>query len=118
KHIYINAFRSLDFTDMVNLWLSNKLWEIDNHADDLLPAVLVQDNATPETWTAYQNWDEDHSVKFYLNVHQKLSEKEPLVTTTRDFTDYQWQTEIYQDWCAHPAHWKEALLSEKNRFSL
>ncbi|MCG4840965.1 CocE/NonD family hydrolase C-terminal non-catalytic domain-containing protein, partial [[Ruminococcus] torques] len=36
----------------------------------------------------------------------------------RDFTDYQWQTEIYQDWCAHPAHWKEALLSEKNRFSL
>lgn len=118
KHIYINAFRSLDFTDMVNLWLSNKLWEIDNHADDLLPAVLVQDNATPETWTAYQNWDEDHSVKFYLNVHQKLSEKEPLVTPTRDFTDYQWQTEIYQDWCAHPAHWKEALLSEKNRFSL
>lgn len=118
KHIYINAFRSLDFTDMVNLWLSNKLWDVDNHADELLPAVLVQDNAAPETWTAYQHWNDDHHVKYYLNAHHKLSEKEPLVTPTRDFTDYQWQTEIYHDWCAHPDHWKKALLSEKNRFSL
>ncbi len=32
-HIYINNFRSLDFTDMVNLWLSHELYDLDNHAE-------------------------------------------------------------------------------------
>ena len=50
QHIYINAFRSLDYSEMVNLWLTNKLFDVDNHADEILPAVLVQDNVKAETW--------------------------------------------------------------------
>ncbi|KLD59067.1 hypothetical protein WP50_21365, partial [Lactiplantibacillus plantarum] len=42
QHIYINNLQSLDFTDMMNLWLSHKLYGLDNHAETLLPNVLVQ----------------------------------------------------------------------------
>lgn len=55
-HIYINNFRSLDFTDIVNLWLSHELYDLDNHAETILPDVLIQDNATAENWQAYPDW--------------------------------------------------------------
>ncbi len=56
QHEYLNNFRSVDFTDMVNLWLTNKLLDVDNQANKVLPDVLVQDNAEPETWTTYKDW--------------------------------------------------------------
>ncbi|GAX04162.1 Xaa-Pro dipeptidyl-peptidase [Secundilactobacillus pentosiphilus] len=55
-HIYINNFRSLDFTDMVNLWLSHELYDLDNHAEKILPDVLIQDNTSAENWQAYPDW--------------------------------------------------------------
>lgn len=55
-HIYINNFRSLDFTDMVNLWLSHELYDLDNGAEKILPDVLIQDNAEPETWHELPDW--------------------------------------------------------------
>jgi Predicted acyl esterases len=58
QHIYINAFRSIDYTDMVNLWISHELYDVENEATEVLPNVIVQDNVTPETWTAYQDWSE------------------------------------------------------------
>ncbi|WP_461213211.1 Xaa-Pro dipeptidyl-peptidase [Lacticaseibacillus sp. GG6-2] len=50
QHVYLNDIRSLDFTDMMNLWLSAKLLDVDNGADDQLPNVTIQDNITPEVW--------------------------------------------------------------------
>lgn len=56
QHIYINNFQSLDFTDMMNLWLSHKLYGLDNGAETILPAVLVQDNTQENTWHAKDAW--------------------------------------------------------------
>ncbi|WP_127848687.1 Xaa-Pro dipeptidyl-peptidase [Lacticaseibacillus hulanensis] len=50
QHVYLNNILSLDFTDQMNLWLSNKLLGVDNHAVDTLPDVTIQDNVEPETW--------------------------------------------------------------------
>lgn len=50
QHVYLNNVRSLDFTDQMNLWLSHKLLDVDNHALDIIPDVTIQDNVTPETW--------------------------------------------------------------------
>ncbi|MGF7437411.1 Xaa-Pro dipeptidyl-peptidase [Lentilactobacillus senioris] len=62
KHIYINNFRSLDFNEMMNLWLSNKLYEINNGANEVLPDTLVQDNVSPDTWTEENDWGGDPEI--------------------------------------------------------
>lgn len=56
QHEYLNNFRSFDYTDLVNLWLSNKLFGVNNNVDKVLPNVIVQDNAHSETWNSYDNW--------------------------------------------------------------
>ncbi|GBG95055.1 Xaa-Pro dipeptidyl-peptidase [Ligilactobacillus salitolerans] len=58
QHIYINAFRSLDYSEMINLWLTHELYAVDNGAEKLLPDVLVQDNVQPETWHEYPDWEQ------------------------------------------------------------
>ena len=102
EHIYINAFPSLDFSEMVNLWLAQKLWEVDNHADQLLPGLIVQDNVKPQTWTAYDQWN--------APTHQ-ISLGDEIV----QFSDRQPETQYHQ-WCQDPDQWTKALLA-KNRFS-
>lgn len=115
QHIYINAFQSLDFSEMVNLWLANKLLGIDNHADAVLPPVLVQSNKTPETWTAYDRWTDGAALTFYLHGNK-------LTTTASDkediyrFSDQQ-STADYEAWCKSPAKWQEALYKDDSKFS-
>lgn len=115
QHIYINAFQSLDFSEMVNLWLANKLLGINNHADAVLPPVLVQSNKTPETWTAYDRWTDGAALTFYLHGNK-------LTTTASDkedihrFSDQQ-STADYEAWCKSPAKWQEALYKDDGKFS-
>lgn len=59
RHIYINNFRSLDFNEMANLWLTNKLYDVANQANELIPDTLVQDNVSPETWVDQSDWGGD-----------------------------------------------------------
>ncbi|WP_268912527.1 Xaa-Pro dipeptidyl-peptidase [Lentilactobacillus sp. SPB1-3] len=66
QHEYLNNFRSVDFTDMVNLWLVNKLYEIDNNADKVIPDVLVQDNVKEQTWHTVEDWGTDNSKQVSL----------------------------------------------------
>jgi X-Pro dipeptidyl-peptidase len=56
QHIYINNMPSLDFQDMMNLWLSHKLYGIENDAKALLPDIVYQENTTPETWHTLTDW--------------------------------------------------------------
>ncbi|URL61041.1 Xaa-Pro dipeptidyl-peptidase [uncultured bacterium] len=82
QHIYINNLQSIDFTDMANLWFSNKLYGADNHANQVIPTVMVQDNTKPETWHTYGNWGHTgHQVTYRFNDHQldpKQSSSQPL----------------------------------------
>lgn len=69
QHVYINNVLSLDFTDMMNLWLSYELLDIENGAKDL-PDILIQDNVEEQTWRSYDNFAQDN----VTNYSQKLSE--------------------------------------------
>lgn len=71
EHIYINSMRSIDFTDMLNLWFAYKLYAFGNNADTLLPNVIIQDNVTPETWHVTNDWDaSDKKTLFNLSGNQ------------------------------------------------
>ncbi|MHA3066336.1 Xaa-Pro dipeptidyl-peptidase [Lacticaseibacillus saniviri] len=60
QHVYLNNILSLDFTDMMNLWLTHELLGVDNHAETLLPDVTIQDNVTAETWHTVTNFGENN----------------------------------------------------------
>lgn len=113
QHIYINAFRSLDFSDMVNLWLADKLWGQENHADDTLPSVLVQDNSIPETWTAYDQWTAGEQKQYQFNDH-RLTNLPGL--GIQSFNDQQ-PEEKYLQWCKQPQAWAKALVKDNGQFS-
>ena len=77
EHIYINNQRSIDFSDMMNLWFSYKLYDLENQANKLLPNVVWQDNTESETWHAYAEWLSEKTRTFYLN-EGKLSEEKTV----------------------------------------
>lgn len=112
QHIYINAFQSLDFSSMINLWFANKLWDVDNQADKLLPDVLVQANDREQTWTAYHNWSGDHETTLNLTSNS-LTTADVHDQTTVSYQDHQDDT-IYKEWCKHPAKWSQALLNDED----
>lgn len=114
QHIYINAFQSLDFSEMVNLWLANKLWGVDNHADQILPPVLVQDNERAEHWTSYEQWT-DQPTQWWL-AHHQLTNQRPEQPGSAKFNDQQ-PSHQYQAWCQQPAAWQKALMHDDGQFS-
>ena len=76
QHVYLNNVLSLDFTDQMNLWLSNKLLGIDNHANDTIPNVQVQDNVQPQTWHQYDAFSPSKTTTLNLATdwtHQRAS---------------------------------------------
>ncbi|HJA21809.1 MAG TPA: Xaa-Pro dipeptidyl-peptidase [Candidatus Limosilactobacillus intestinipullorum] len=115
QHIYINAFQSLDFSEMVNLWLANKLLGVDNHADDLLPDVLVQSNTTPETWHSYDQWTAGKETTYYLSGSHLTTSPNPR-TDVQSFNDHQ-SAGDYTAWCQSPAKWQAALYKDDGKFS-
>lgn len=88
QHIYINNMPSVDFQDMVNLWLSNKLYAVENSANDILPPVVFQDNLKAETWEKLSTWEnEDSEMKTYYINDQGLSEEKPAGESKQTFKD-------------------------------
>lgn len=69
EHIYINNFPSFDFHDIMNLWLSYKLYGQENQAAEIIPPVIFQDNLEAEKWQALENWEKISSAKkeYYVN---------------------------------------------------
>ncbi|USS88442.1 Xaa-Pro dipeptidyl-peptidase [Fructilactobacillus hinvesii] len=101
QHMYLNAFPSVDYSDIVNLWLSNKLAGVKNEAAQLLPEVLVQDNVAPETWKAQPNWltqaATTHPVRF-----------------NHDHWTQAYDSTQFAVFCKHPDHWETQLLDFSN----
>lgn len=112
QHIYINAFRSLDFTDMMNLWFSHELFGLDNHAEDLLPDVLIQDNVQPETWTSYADWQAptDKKQAFNFEAKELVPETVPVRTAAASFSDHL-DPEIFDFYKKHLNVWERDLLT-------
>jgi len=109
QHIYINNFQSLDYTDMVNLWLCNKLLGVQNNADEILPDVLVQDNTKVETWNAYQDWGGSAApIELNLSADKLTSDAAPSAIST--FTD-QLSEPNFTHYKSHYANWRHDLVS-------
>ncbi|WP_281165552.1 Xaa-Pro dipeptidyl-peptidase [Liquorilactobacillus sicerae] len=111
KHIYINHLRSLDFTDLMNLWLSYELYGVANQAPQIIPQVLVQDNTQVEKWQAYANWSAAKTTKLYLQPAQLTTDRAAQqVVSFKDqlpaekFAFYQQQSTV----------WKHDLLEPKS----
>ena len=114
KHIYINNFRSLDFTDMMNLWLSNQLYAVENGAETLIPNVTMQDNLNAETWHTLDDWaDPDSPVQSYHFQQDKLtqsvtSDEHQSVTFKDDLPD-----DIFNAYVTNNNLWEHDLISTK-----
>ncbi|MCI1283789.1 MAG: Xaa-Pro dipeptidyl-peptidase [Lacticaseibacillus songhuajiangensis] len=78
QHVYLNNVRSLDFTDQMNLWLTNKLLGIDNDAAGQLPDVTIQDNVQAETWVTQADFGTGAGIE---------KSSRPLGSGTASFTD-------------------------------
>lgn len=109
QHEYLNNFRSVDYTDLVNLWLSNKLYEIENHANQVLPDVLVQDNAQPETWRTYQDWGADANVDTYSLADRRFTN----LNENNTFSDHL-DEDLFKHYVKEPSKWQHALLTKSH----
>lgn len=115
QHIYINAFRSIDYTDMVNLWLTHELLDVDNQAETILPNVVIQDNTQPETWHAYPDWDAPTNPRktFDLQEDQLVSEHVETRSGAVSFND-QLPSEQFHHYVQHLDDWESDLLGDKH----
>ncbi len=109
QHEYLNNFRSVDYTDLVNLWLSNKLYGVANQANDQVPDVLVQDNAQAETWKTYQDWGADAAIKTYALDDAKLTN----LHENRSFNDHL-PDDLFKDYVKETRKWQKALFTKSH----
>ena len=106
QHIYINNNRSLDFSDQMNLWLSYKLYDVDNQAVTQLPDITWQNNQQPDTWQTKTSWGQVTPTAISLaNVPTPVSytdqqTKQAYVTYSQD----------YQTW--------RSLMMDRNKHEL
>lgn len=114
QHIYVNNFRSLDFTDMMNLWLSYKLYNVPNNAAEVLPDILVQDNLQVETWHSHKDWDSNEPAQnLLLQQHELVPENSELQEGAANFQDHL-NEEDFSLYSTNHALWKEHLLQVEN----
>lgn len=114
EHIYINSMRSIDFTDMLNLWFAYKLYSVDNHANDLWPSVIFQDNVVPETWRPAIDWDAKDNKK-PLHLVRGILANEPG-TGKVSFMD-QIGENAFKEYTTDIAKWENDIKAVKSPLS-
>ena len=87
-HTYMNNLASIDFTDMMNLWLCQELLGVKNNALAQWPDVMIQDNLKPDTWQSEQTWSNElgKETTYHLTENNQLSQSQEG-STTKDFED-------------------------------
>lgn len=83
QHIYINAFRSIDYNDIINLWLTHELLGVDNQAKEIIPNVIIQDNTKTESWNTHSDWASAEAKQMKFNL------SDDKLTTTDGSNDVQ-----------------------------
>lgn len=116
QHIYINAFRSIDYNDIINLWLTYELLGIDNQAKEIIPNVIVQDNTKPENWITRKDWSnaENSQIKYNLSIDKLTTE--PVTENLQTFQDHLDQT-IFDNYAKHNDTWEQNLVAADDKLS-
>lgn len=73
-HYNMNNLVSIDFTDLMNLWLVHELLGVKNHAYEQWPTVMVQDNLKADCWHQESDWSNDigRTVTYYPTDNHEL----------------------------------------------
>lgn len=116
QHIYINAFRSIDYTDIVNLWLTHELLGVDNQADTLLPNVIIQDNTQPERWQAFDDWDAPTNPQRRFTLREGELIDAPVATPGTGAISFSDQLPVkqFEHYTHHIDDWQTDLLGDKH----
>ncbi|MBL3531234.1 Xaa-Pro dipeptidyl-peptidase [Companilactobacillus zhachilii] len=116
QHIYINAFRSIDYNDIINLWLTYELLGIDNQAKEIIPNVIVQDNTKPENWITRKDWSnaENSQIKYNLSIDKLTTE--PVTENLQTFQDHLDQN-IFDNYAKHNDTWEQNLVAADDKLS-
>ena len=93
---------------MMNLWLSHKLYGIENNAKELLPDILVQNNTKESTWETYSSWQSKNVTKLYLNSDTLSSQKKEKQIL--EFSDHLPEA-TFKHYQTDVANWKEEILA-------
>ncbi len=117
QHIYMNNIQSIDFTDMMNLWLSYQLLDIDNHAPEILPTVTIQDNTQEATWHTQDDWLNPKNPRqtYFLNDPEHLGLDQTPTTPVADFSDD--GVAMFKKQHLSEAAWQDQLLAPQSDFT-
>ena len=116
QHIYINAFRSIDYNDIINLWLTHELLGVDNQAKEIIPNVIIQDNTKTESWNTYTDWAsaDAEQIKFNLS-DDKLTTKDSS-TATQSFKD-NLDKQTFDFYSQHNDTWENDLIAADSKIA-
>ncbi|WP_338216899.1 Xaa-Pro dipeptidyl-peptidase [Companilactobacillus muriivasis] len=116
QHIYINAFRSIDYNDIINLWLTHELLGIDNQAKEIIPNVIIQDNTKAENWTAYKDWAsaENQQIKYNLSSDKLVTDE--VTPSTQSFQDKLDQP-TFDNYAKHNDTWEHDLIAADKKLA-
>lgn len=97
KHININTFPSFDYSDIVNLWFSNKLYDQKNNVDQILPNVIWQDNTLENHWHEFNDWNKESKNNYQIEASSNsFNNKIEDHLFTKYSQNYQtWQKDFY-----------------------
>ncbi|WP_125605532.1 Xaa-Pro dipeptidyl-peptidase [Lapidilactobacillus bayanensis] len=110
QHIYINNFPSLDFYDLINMWLSNKLCGIENHADAIFPDYLIQSNLDESDWQTPATWDGATEKDFALTKNFEITSE-----NKDHFVDN--GVQAFHESGLKDLAWEEAFIQQDKRFA-
>ena len=107
EHVYINQLASIDFYDILNLWLTQELLGIENGATENLPKVLVQSNICQDDWQVRDDWNQDQSKQTTLlsqTIYDRKQQNESGYLTfidNKSTSGYCKQKNNTDDWQKH-----------------
>lgn len=116
QHIYINAFRSIDYNDIINLWLTYELLGIDNQAKEIIPNVIIQDNTKPENWITRKDWSNAENSQIKYNLSNDKLTTEPVTENLQTFQDHLDQN-TFNNYAKHNDTWEHDLVAADDKLS-
>ncbi|WP_273713192.1 Xaa-Pro dipeptidyl-peptidase [Leuconostoc mesenteroides] len=109
QHIYINNNRSLDFSDQMNLWLTEKLLDKDVKANEILPTVIWKDNTTEDAWHVLDEWGASKKGKYYIGNN--------VLTTNQNSGELNFKDWLPENqfayYCEHFDKWRDDTITGK-----
>ena len=107
EHIYIDRMKGIDFNDIMNMWLSYWLYEIDNNVMEILPDMFIQSNIDQKEWLKFKTDDVLQEKIYKINKEEKLNynlSENDLSKKVKDLKDdivslgFNRETKNYEEW--------------------